>query len=92
MNGRRDDHPLTDIRFYNREVYGEETDSVIREIRGLCSERELYEWWDKVIRWSSARPMVLRQARMRLEELSRRARESGWEVKGVRESGSDPVQ
>lgn len=72
MNGRPGDHPLTDILFYSREVYGREADELIRKVRELCSERELYEWWEKDIHWSGDRAMVLRKVQTRLEELATR--------------------
>ena len=73
----------TDILFYNREVYGQEADTLVRKIRELCSERELYEWWDKEIHWSGDRTLVLCKAQIYFKELSRRAKESGWEVELV---------
>jgi alpha-amylase/alpha-mannosidase (GH57 family) len=78
-NGKPGDHPLTDIFAYRQEVYGQETDELIRKIANLCSPRELDEWWQKEIGWSNDRALALRKARARYEELLERARKSGWE-------------
>ena len=81
MNGKPGDHPLTDILSYRLEVYGQEADDMIRSIADLCSPRELDEWWDREIGSTGDRALVLHKARARYEELSRRARESGWETR-----------
>lgn len=78
-NGTPGDHPLTDICAYRLEVYGPEADELIRKIASLCSARELDEWWQKEIGWSQDRALALSKARARYEELSERARSSGWE-------------
>ncbi len=79
-NGTVGDHPLTDILFHKVEVYGRDADELIRKISGLCSRRELYEWWDREIDWSKDTPLVLSKAKSRLTELLLRAKESGWEM------------
>lgn len=81
MSGKPGDHPLTDILSYRLEVYGHEADDLIRNIAELCSPRELDEWWNREIAWTADRVLVLHKARARYEELSRRARESGWETR-----------
>ena len=78
-NGKPDDHPLTDLFVHRLEVYGRETDDLIRKIADLCSQRELDEWWQREIGWSEDRTLALRKARTRYEELLERARKSGWE-------------
>jgi hypothetical protein len=62
-------------------VYGEETDDLIRKIAELCSRRELDEWWEGEIGWSPDPHSVVSKARVRLDELSQRAKESGWQTK-----------
>lgn len=79
MNGKPGDHPLTDICGHRLEVYGQEADELIRRIAELCSPRELDEWWQKEIGWSADPALALTKARARYEELSKRARDSGWE-------------
>lgn len=79
-NGTAGDPPLTDILFHKVEVYGREADETIRKISELCSRRELEEWWDREITWSSDTHLVLAKSKSRLAELLRRAKESGWEV------------
>jgi hypothetical protein len=61
--GGPQDHPLTDILFYKIEVYGTEADELIRKIAALCSRRELLDWWDREISWSTDREFALRKAR-----------------------------
>jgi hypothetical protein len=78
--GGPDDHPLSDIIVWNREIYGAKTDALIREIARLCSDRELYEWWNREIGWKASPALAARKAAARYEELAKRARESGWEA------------
>jgi len=80
-NGKPGDHPLTDIFLHKLEVYGREADDLIQKIGQLCSERELDEWWEHEIGWSNDRGLALRKARVRYEELLKRAQENGWETK-----------
>jgi len=80
-NGTVGDHPLTDILFHRVEVYGLEADETIRKISALCSRRELYDWWDHEIAWSSDTDMVVAKSKSRWAELVQRAKESGWEVR-----------
>ena len=79
MNGKPNDHPLTDILNHNLEVYGREADDLIRRISDLSSPRELDDWWQNEIGWKAEPDDVLRKARLCYEELLKRARESGWE-------------
>src|SRR5512145_580088 len=81
VNGKPGDHPLTDLLVHKHEVYGPEADELIRRISGLCSPRELDDWWQREIGWSSDSELVLRKARARHAELLKRAKESGWETK-----------
>lgn len=78
MNGKRGDHPLTDILVYGMEIYGPEADELIREISELSSRRELYEWWDEEINGSQDRALVLAKSEARYTELMQRSRSSGW--------------
>jgi hypothetical protein len=80
MNGKPGDHPLTDILVHSLSVYGQEADDLIRRIAGLCSRRELDEWWDREIGWSPDRDLVVSKARIRLDQLLERAKQSGWEI------------
>jgi hypothetical protein len=79
-NGKPGDHPLTDILVHKVKVYGEETDDLIRKIAELSSHRELDEWWQREIGWSPDRHSVVSKARIRLDELLQRAKDSGWEI------------
>ena len=80
MNGKPGDHPLTDLLAHKLEVYGQETDDLIRKIAALCSPRELDEWWQREISWSKDPVMVRSKASARYAELLKRAKESGWET------------
>ena len=74
-NGRPHDHPLTDILVHSISVYGEQTDSLIRKIAGLCSHQELDEWWEREIGWSDNEQSVFQKARLQLDRLIQRAKE-----------------
>ncbi len=78
-NGRPGDHPLTDILNHKIDIYGNEADSLIREIAKLCNPRELNEWWTKEIGWSEDHENAKNKSIIRLNELQKRAKESGWE-------------
>jgi hypothetical protein len=80
MNGKPGDHPLTDILHYKLQVYGEETDSLIRRVAALCSSNELYTWWDQEIGWGGDAARARQKSRARYDELLLRAQESGWEL------------
>ena len=80
-NGKHGDHPLTDIFAHNIEVYGKETDELIRKIEQISSGRELREWWEKEIGWSCDLVTALKKAKAKHEELLQRAKSSGWETK-----------
>jgi hypothetical protein len=80
MNGKPGDHPLTDLIVHKQEVYGRETDELIRRIAALCSRRELDDWWEREIGWSKDSEMIFRKATARHAELLKRAKESGWET------------
>jgi hypothetical protein len=72
---------LTDILVHGIPVYGEEADNLIRKIAGLCSHRELDEWWTREIGWSANEETAIRKAQLQFTDLSRRANESGGELK-----------
>ena len=76
-NGKPHDHPLTDILVHSIPVYGEETDNLIRKIAGLCSDRELDEWWQREIGWSSDRDLAFHKAQLQLTRLLERVGKSG---------------
>jgi len=74
------DHPVTDLLIYKIEVYGTEADELIRKIAAVCSRRELYDWWEREISWSADRGLVLQKAKVRFDELSKRAKDGDWEA------------
>ena len=65
VNGKPGDHRLTDILIHHREVYGEESDSLIKKIAGLSSRRELHEWWEKEIGWSPDKKTIYQKVSQR---------------------------
>ena len=79
-NGKPHDHPLTDILVHSIPVYGDEADTLIRRISGMCSHQELYEWWEHEIGWSGNEYSVVEKARLRLGQLLQRAKEGGWDI------------
>jgi hypothetical protein len=79
-NGKRGDHPLTDILDHQTPVYGQEADELIRKIRDLCSRRELHEWWERELGWTPDPALALPKARAEHARLLTRAREGGWET------------
>jgi hypothetical protein len=79
-HGKPGDHPLTDLFVHKIEVYGREADDLMRKVADLCSRREFEEWWEREIGWSQDRDLALRKARVRFEELLKRAEDGGWEL------------
>jgi hypothetical protein len=77
MNGKPGDHPLTDILVHKIEVYGPETDDLIRGINDFSSRHELHEWWTQEIQGCTDREVVHRKAKERFHELFQRS-SSGW--------------
>ena len=57
-NEKPGDHPLSDILVHGREVYGPETDELIRGISEFSSKYELYEWWNKEVKGTTDRDEV----------------------------------
>lgn len=69
-NGRPGDHPLTDLFVHKREVYGRETDDLLRKICPLCASQELDVWWEREIAKLADRQVILRKAQSRYDELA----------------------
>lgn len=79
-NGHPNDHPLTDILVHGIDVYGAEADELIRKISKLCAPKDLSEWWEAEIGWSGDQRLALSKAKLRYDELYRRAVDGGWEI------------
>jgi hypothetical protein len=79
-SGGPGDHPLTDITIWHRPVYNDVTDALILKIAGLCSRRELWEWWDRQIGWKADPALVDRVSKERYVELTASAKQNGWEL------------
>jgi hypothetical protein len=82
-NGKPGYHPLTDILFHRLDVYGRETDDLIRQISQL--RRELDEWWSREVGWLRRPSFLWRalarwRARIRLRELQHRAKQDGYDT------------
>lgn len=69
---------MSDITVYRREVYGSETDDLIRGISEFSSKYELYEWWNAEVKGITDREEVARKAQARFQELFQRSNMSGW--------------
>ena len=72
-------HPLHDIFNRKLRVYGDEADELIRRIGALSSGQETIEWWENKIGLMAGPEEALFQAKIRYEEVLKRAKESGWE-------------
>jgi hypothetical protein len=77
-NDKPGDHPLSDILVFGREVYGPETDDLIRGISEFSSKYELYEWWNRDVKGTIDHDEVQRKAQARFEELFQRSNTTGW--------------
>lgn len=78
MNGKKGDHPLTDILVHNLRVFSETADNLIREICDLGGRNELEKQMDifnppKIAQMEK----ILRNLR---DKLKKEAKEKGWEV------------
>ena len=78
MNGKKKDHPLSDLLFHNLTVFDEETDSLIKEISKYVSFYKLNEMFD----WfNPPSPQEFKkQLQNMLMQLKKEAKERGWEV------------
>ena len=78
MNGKKRDHPLTDILLYKMRTYSEKADSLIEEIVQLGGRGELERTFDLMV------PPPIEHFEAALQELRdrlrRQAKERGWEV------------
>ena len=76
-NGNPGDHPISDVATHKLPVYGEPTDSQLRQIVQLLGLHRAYDWFTPL--WSvpqSEHPSVIAT---KLAELQRDADERGWE-------------
>jgi hypothetical protein len=78
--GNKKRHPLDDIFTWKLPVYGDEADKLIRKIAALSTGLETIEWWEKNIGWTTGPEGALSQAKIRYEEVLKRARDSGWHL------------
>jgi hypothetical protein len=78
MNGKRGDHPLTDILAYNLPVFSPEADALIKDIVRLGGDREL----ERRFNFFSPPPLAEFEARLRemRDQLRNEAKERGWEI------------
>ncbi|HWC15686.1 MAG TPA: hypothetical protein VG498_01670 [Terriglobales bacterium] len=78
MNGKKGDHPLTDILLHNLPTYSDRADSLVKEIVQLGGRRELERTFDLMVPPPiDAFEAALLELRDRLR---REAKERGWEV------------
>ena len=73
------DHPLSDVLRFNLEVYGDEADSLLRDIAKLMDYDRLYVWFDEN-RLCAATPSTAEELfRKKLITLRKDAKERGWD-------------
>jgi hypothetical protein len=77
-NGKKGDHPLTDILYWKKRVFSSRADSLITEIINFGGQKELERTFDLF------QPPPLPQFEAALQEMRDRlwkyAKEGGWEV------------
>ena len=74
------DHPITDVLFWNIEVYDPVSDRELKQLADLLSRSELYDWWDKEIGWTSDPVQAAKAIHAKLDWANSRASQSGWEM------------
>jgi hypothetical protein len=79
MNGKKGDHPLTDILIHNLPTYSSKADSFIREIVKLGGREELERNFDLMVPPRPIAPLEERLQEFR-DRLYRDAKEQGWEL------------
>ena len=80
-SGGPGDHPLSDVIFYDMEIYGKEADSLLKSLESLLSRRELWDWWEQEIGWSCSRADALGKIKHKFLLARTRAKSQGWEMK-----------
>jgi hypothetical protein len=78
VNGRPGDHPRTDLLIHGLEVYGQETDDLLRGLLKLMPHYAFDEWFESLRPLSGAR--IRQMASEKLAELREDAKERGWEA------------
>ncbi len=78
VNGKPEDHPISDIVDYGLGVFSPEADGLVREISKFMSRDRLWDLLD----WFSPPPIdeFTTQLRQIRDQLRRDARDRGWEV------------
>lgn len=79
MNGKKGDHPLTDLLVHKIPVYTISIDNLIVEISKLVSYDRLYDMFN----WYSlpSLPEFEQQLKDILKQFKEDAKERGWEIK-----------
>ena len=77
--GRPGDHPLTDVLSYGLEVYGKETDDLLKKLGELLSKRELDEFWEMEIGFDCEPKKAHEKFMEKVIWAEDRAKKSGWE-------------
>ena len=78
MNGKPGDHPITDILDYRLSVFGESTDSRIRELARFMDYHRLCDWFDDLR--GRENQDVASEVEKKLATVKKDAKERGWEV------------
>lgn len=74
------DHPLIDVLNNDIEVYGVETDKLLKRLGELLSKRELDEFWDREIGFKCDKSVAHHKFSVKVNWAEERAKNSGWET------------
>ncbi len=77
------DHPLTDIIYFNLNVYNDECDELVRLISKHVSMHNLYEmfdWFDNYSATEYQLKIFENTLMKKLKQLRTEAQENGWEI------------
>jgi hypothetical protein len=77
MNGKRGDHPITDLMIHHIAVFGEPLDTHLRQLGELMSYDRLCDWFQPY--WTTPPERLQPLVASKLAELRRDAKERGWE-------------
>ena len=77
-NGKPGDHPRTDLTLHKMRVYGEPTDSMLKNLIRLMGAHRFDEWFNPL--WSQSPEQIQKAARAKLGVVEKDARARGWEL------------
>jgi hypothetical protein len=77
-HGKPRGNPLTSILDLKLSVYGDPTDSQLREISGLMPREPMYDWFNKI--WIQPDHIIHAEVEQKLLELWRKRNADVWKV------------